>query len=116
MSNVLDQLQYAALSLAGCGSIKDRLAYAYREHLSVIESDELPEHVGDDFRELQQALHRERPLCRTEDAVHASVRKLSNKEATELAYRIVRLFGEVSRQSAASRMQAQVVPLFAAEG
>lgn len=116
MSNVLDHLQCAALSLAGSGSIKDRLTIAYREHLAIIESEQLPEEVSRDFIELRRSLHRERPLCRTEDAVHASVRKMSNEEASELAARIVRLFGAMSRQSAMPmRVPAQIVPLFAAE-
>ena len=65
----------AALTLARSGSIKDRLADAFRNHLSQVSADELPEGLRAEFRACHNALTREAPL-RGEDAVRATVRKL----------------------------------------
>ncbi len=94
----MDQMQRAALTLACTGPIKDRLASAYREHLAVIESADLPRDLADDLIAVRHAMLRERPLCRTEDAVQATVRKMSNDEAVELASRVVMLFGALCGQ------------------
>lgn len=98
MSTVIEQMQRAALTLACTGPIKDRLASAYREHLASIESADLPRDLADDLIAVRRAMVRERPLCRTEDAVQATVRKMSNEEAVEIAGRVVMLFGALCGQ------------------
>lgn len=98
MSTVMEQMQLAALTLACTGPIKDRLASAYRNHLASIESADLPRDLADDLIAVRRAMVRERPLCRAEDAVHATVRKMSNEEAVELASRVVMLFGALCGQ------------------
>ena len=97
MSPAWQQLEAAALTLARSGSIKDRLADAYRNHLSLVSADELPEGLRAEFRACHDALTREPPL-RGEDAVRATVRKLSNHEADELACTVVRLFAAMVRE------------------
>lgn len=135
MNTACEQLEGAALSLARSGTIKDRLAEAWRNHLAQVDEGELPEALREEFRTCQAALTREPPL-RGEDAVRASVRKMSSHEADELACSVVRLFAatvrEVSREEAlqnperalsavpaASRAKIkgvpQVVALYAAE-
>ena len=99
MSTTWEQLEGAALSLARSGSIKDRLADAYRNHLALVNPDELPEPLRAEFCACQEALTRERPL-RGEDAVRATVRKMSNQEADELACSVVRLFAAMVREGA----------------
>lgn len=91
MSTTWEQLEGAALSLARSGPIKDRLAEAYRNHLALVRSEDLPEELREEFRACHEALTRERPL-RGEDAVRATVRKMSSSEADELACNVVRLF------------------------
>jgi hypothetical protein len=44
------------------------------------------------------ALNRQQPLLRGEDAFRATVRKMSNTEADDVASCVVRLFGEISRE------------------
>jgi hypothetical protein len=97
MNTAWQQLEAAALTLARSGSIKDRLAEAYRNHLSLVNAEELPEGLRAEFRACHTALTREAPL-RGEDAVRATVRKLSSHEADELACNVVRLFAAMVRE------------------
>ena len=91
------------MTLARSGPIKDRLADAYRNHLALVTAEELPEGLRAEFRACHDALTRERPL-RGEDAVRATVRKLSAYEADELACSVVRLFAAMVRED--TRAQA----------
>ena len=100
MSTAWQQLEGAALSLAGSGTIKDRLADAYRNHLALVNPEELPAALRAEFRACHDALTRERPL-RGEDAVRATVRKMSNQEADEVAHTVVRLFAAMARETTA---------------
>jgi hypothetical protein len=96
MSTTFEQLEGAAVSLARAGSIKDRLAEAFRNHLAQVNAEELPEGLRADFRACHDALVRERPQP-GEDAVRATVRKLSAQDADELAGNVVRLYGAYVR-------------------
>jgi hypothetical protein len=98
MSTTLDKFRGAALSLARSGSIKDRLTNAYRNHLAFVEESELPIELVEEFRAISHALNRQQPLLRGEDTFRATVRKMSNMEANEVASCVVRLFGEISRE------------------
>jgi hypothetical protein len=98
MSTTWTELEGAALSLARSGSIKDRLIDAYRNHLALVNVEELPEALRADFRACQESLTRERPL-RGEDAVRATVRKMSGQDADDVACSLVRLFAAAVRES-----------------
>jgi hypothetical protein len=119
MSRVHDRLESATLLLARAGAIKDRLNSAWRQSLANIEPDDIPRELRLMFLELSNAMQRERPL-RGEDAVRASIRKMSNEEAEGHAALIVRMFCRMTRQQELElQMPAQsaaVVQLFAAEG
>jgi len=108
MSTTWEQLEGAVLALARSGTIKDRLADAFREHLAQLSADELPDALRADFHTCHDALTREHPL-RGEDAVRATVRKMSNDEADEVACRIVRLFGALKQES-----QREALPVVSA--
>jgi hypothetical protein len=108
MSTPWEQLEGAVLTLARSGTIKDRLADAFRNHLTHLSADALPDALRTDLRACHDALTRERPL-RGEDAVRATVRKMSNEEADEVACRIVRLFGAIKHES-----QREALPLVSA--
>ena len=99
MSTTWEQLEGAALSLARSGSIKERLTDAYRNHLAFVNIEELPQALRASFLACHDALTREPPL-RGEDAVRATVRKLSSHEADELASSVVRLFTAIARDAA----------------
>jgi hypothetical protein len=129
MNTTWEQLEGAALSLARAGSIKDRLTEAYRNHLALVNAEELPDALREEFRACNSALTRERPL-RGEDAVRATVRKMSNLEADELAANVMRLYTALARETAAAMNEPalsgltrgkmlksvpQVISLYAAE-
>ena len=97
MSRVYDRLESATLLLARAGAIKDRLNGAWRQCLANIEPEDLPRELRLQFLELSQAMQRERPL-RGEDAVRATIRKMSNEEAERQAAMIVRMFCRMTRQ------------------
>ena len=103
MSTAWEQLEGAALSLARSGPIKDRLADAYRNHLALVNADELPDALREEFRACHAALTHRRPL-RGEDAVRATVRKMSNQEADDVAGSVVRLFAALAREETALAM------------
>jgi hypothetical protein len=107
MSTTWEQLEGAALSLVRSGPIKDRLAEAYRNHLAFVRVEDLPEALREEFRACHDALTRERPL-RGEDAVRATVRKMSSTEADELACSVVRLFAAIVRECATDEVHALV--------
>jgi hypothetical protein len=99
MNTPWEQLEGAALSLARSGSIKDRLADAFRKHLVQVDVEELPEALRAPLRACRETLTRERPL-RGEDAVRATVRKMSSQEADEVAADVVRLYGALALEAA----------------
>jgi hypothetical protein len=117
MSRVYDRLETATLLLARSGAIKDRLTGAWRQCLSNIEPDDVPRELRLQFLELASAMQRERPL-RGEDAVRATIRKMSNEEAEGHAAFIVRMFCRMTRQQELElplpSQGAAVVQLFAA--
>lgn len=129
MDNTWDLLERAALTLARSGGIKDRLADAYRNHLAQIDIEDLPEPLRPLLRSTQSALTREQPL-RGEDAVRATVRKMSTEEAEQLACTVMRLFAALARESARAERDEevpgvrpkivkavpQVISLYAADG
>ena len=98
MSTAREQLEGAALSLARSGPIKERLTDAFRNHLALVKAEELPDALREEFRACHDALTHERPL-RGEDAVRATVRKMSNQQADEMACRVVRLFAALAREA-----------------
>lgn len=120
MGNILERLQGAVVVLAQQGTVKDRLAHAWQAHLAGVDAAVLPDPLRNEFRGLCDALQRERPLPRENPAL-ASVRKMSNDEASQHAAFVVRLYAAVARADMASAparapVRASVVPLFAAEG
>ena len=121
MSRVYDRLESATLLLARSGAIKERLEGAWRQCLANIEADDVPHELRLQFLELASQMQRERPL-RGEDAVRATIRKMSNEEAERHASVIVRMFCRMTRQQElelplpVADGSAAVVQLFAAEG
>ena len=120
MSRVYDRLESATLLLTRSIAIKDRLSGAWRQYLANLEPEDMPRELRLQFLELSSAMQRERPL-RGEDAVRATIRKMSNEEAERHAAHIVRMFCRMTRQQELELPMpavngAAVVQLFAAEG
>ena len=121
MTRVYDRLESATLHLARSGAIKERLEGAWRQCLANIEADDVPHEWRLQFIELSSQIQRERPM-RGEDAVRATIRKMSVEEAERHAAVIVRMFCRMNRQQELELplpvpgAGAAVVQLFAAEG
>ncbi len=94
MISAWDSLHSATLELVRSTPIKQRLIAAYRRHLSLIDEEQLPAEARGSFAQVMRSLAGVQPL-RGEDAVAASVRKMSNQEADDCAALIVEMFGHV---------------------
>jgi hypothetical protein len=115
MISAWESLHFATLELVRSTPIKQRLVCAYRRHLATIPEDQLPGEVRESFGKLMGSLCGVQPL-RGEDAVAASVRKMSNQEADDCAARIVEIFGITCRVLLnAARASAAVVQLHGAD-
>jgi hypothetical protein len=104
----------AILELVRSTPIKQRLVAAYRRYLAALPEDQLPGEVRESFDQVMKCLRGVQPL-RGEDAVAASVRKMSNQEADECAASIVEMFGQMCRAHAAPERPGTVVQLHSVE-
>ncbi|MFO1427545.1 MAG: hypothetical protein U1F11_11360 [Steroidobacteraceae bacterium] len=114
-----EKFRAAALVMARSGTVKERLQAAYRLHLAELNVDCLPLEVRGEFQAMRTSLTRERPL-RGEDALAATIRKLSSHEADRLAAQLIEIFARMSPldssealPSVSPAVSAQVIPLFA---
>ena len=111
MISAWECFHFATLELVRSTPIKQRLISAYRRHLAALPEDQLPSEVRESFGHVMRVLRGVQPLP-GEDAVAASVRKMSNQEADECASLIVEIFGLMSRFNlVANRPAAAVVQL-----
>lgn len=114
MHTTWEKFHCAALELAGAGPIKRRLFGAYVNHLSALTEEELPKEIRDDFSSFARAMSSVRPLP-GEDAVRATVRKMSDGDANRFAVQIVNMLEVVARTQLGARPQGSIVQLYAAE-
>jgi hypothetical protein len=115
MISAWESLHLATLELVRSTPIKQRLVCAYRRHLVTLPEDQLPSEVRESFSRLMDSMRGVQPL-RGEDAVAASVRKMSNQEADDSAALIVEIFGITCRVLLnAARASAAVVQLHSAD-
>ena len=115
MISAWESLHLATLELVRSTPIKQRLVCAYRRHLVTLPEDQLPSEVRESFSRLMDSMRGVQPL-RGEDAVAASVRKMSNQEADDSAALIVEIFGITCRVLLnAARASAAVVQLHTAD-
>jgi hypothetical protein len=113
MSTTWEKFQGATLSLARSGSLKDRLTDAYRNHLSAVAEEELPREIREQFHNVRCSLTRERPQ-RGEDAIRATVRKMSSHEAENIAETVVQMLSVMARSPQSTRTAAPA-PLYLLE-
>jgi hypothetical protein len=100
MISAWECFHFATLELVRSTPIKQRLICAYRHHLAGLATEQLPLDIRESFAQIVRNLCGVQPL-RGEDAVAASVRKMSNQEADHCAALIVELFGRMARAHAA---------------
>ena len=105
MISARENLHSATLELVRSIPIKQRLISAYRRHLAAVAEDQLPSEVRGSFAQVMRSLAGVQPL-RGEDAVVASVRKMSNQEADDCAALIVEIFGVMCRADVSSARQS----------
>jgi hypothetical protein len=110
MINAWERFHFATLELVRSTPIKQRLICAYRRHLAALSEHEVPDEVRDSFHQVLCNLHGVQPL-RGEDAVAASVRKMSNQEADDCAALIVEIFGTMSRTQVLHPRSSNVVQM-----
>ena len=110
MISAWDCFHFATLELVRSTPIKQRLISAYRRHLALLPEEQLPGDVRESFGQVMRCLRGVQPL-RGEDAVAASVRKMSNQEADECAALIVEMFGLMCRDHVTANRPNPVVQL-----
>lgn len=96
MSSAWENFFAATAILASAGPIKHRLIEAYKTHLATLDQDELPKEIREEFCSVTTCMSCVRPL-RGETAEQATVRKMSDMEASQLAMRIVNMLGVIAR-------------------
>jgi len=96
MSSAWEHLFAATVVLASSGPIKQRLLEAYRSHLATVDREDLPKEIREEFCSVSNCLSCVRPM-HGETAEQATVRKMSDFEAGQIAARIVNMLGAVAR-------------------
>ena len=110
MISAWECFHFATLELVRSTPIKQRLICAYRRYLADLPEDQLPSEVREAFAQVMRVLRGVQPL-RGEDAVSASVRKMSNNKADECASLIVEIFGLMCRFNVVASRPGAVVQL-----
>ncbi len=110
MISAWECFHFATLELVRSTSIKQRLICAYRRHLASLSEEQLPDEAHEPFNQIIRCLQGVQPLP-GEDAVAASVRKMSTHEADECAALIVEVFGLMCRVRVATTRPSAVVQL-----
>ena len=110
MTSAWESLHFATLELVRSTPIKQRLVNAYRKHLQTLPEDQLPNEVRDVFGQVLKSLHGVQPQ-KGEDAVAASVRKMSIQDADDCAAQIVEIFGMMCKSHHSASRSSSVVQL-----
>ena len=114
MISAWECFHFATLELVRSTPIKQRLVCAYRRYLAALQENEIPSEVRESYGQVMRSLCGVQPL-RGEDAVAASVRKMSNQEADECAAQIVEIFGLMCRAHHGASRTGSVVHLHPVE-
>ena len=97
LAHLATQFFAAARALAWhTGSLQERLADAYADHLLPITGDALPPELQPAFRELEEQLTRTPPHTEVEDPFQAATQVMSDDEARALIERILVLYGRLA--------------------
>ena len=95
-SHVATNFFAAALALAWHrGSLQERLADAYADHLLQVTTDDLPPELRPVFRELEEQMNVADPEG-DEDPFLVAARRLSDDETRQLIERIVAMYGRLA--------------------
>ena len=114
MISAWECFHFATLELVRSSPIKQRLVCAYRRHLASLQENDIPSEVRECYAQVMRSLCGVAPL-RGEDAVAASVRKMSNQEADDCAAQIVEIFGMMCKTHHSATRSTSVVQLHSVE-
>lgn len=114
MISAWECFHFATLELVRSTPIKQRLVCAYRRYLASLSAEDVPSEVRESYAQVMRSLCGVQPL-RGEDAVAASVRKMSNHEADECAAQIVEIFGLMCKSHHGAGRGGTVVQLHSVE-
>ena len=114
MISAWECFHFATLELVRSTPIKQRLICAYRRHLASLQDSDIPGEVRESYGQVIRSLCGVQPL-RGEDAVTASVRKMSNQEADDCAAQIVEIFGMMCKTHHNATRSSSVVQLHSVE-
>jgi hypothetical protein len=114
MISAWECFHFATLELVRSTPIKQRLICAYRRHLASLQETDIPGEVRESYGQVMRSLCGVQPL-RGEDAVTASVRKMSNQEADDCAAQIVEIFGLMCKTHHHATRSSSVVQLHSVE-
>ena len=98
MPYLAERFEAAVSALVAEGSVKERLAAAYSEHLDDLESSELPQSMQPKFEDLHSALHAVNPIGK-ERCIRAAIRKMSRLQAGDHARTIFTLYADLISRS-----------------
>ena len=96
MSSHVDRFYAAVSVVAGHGNIKQRLIGAFEEHLAIVEGEELPLAIREEFAELKRLVTGVEPL-NGEGRIRATIRKMSVVEADACAQKLVDVYTNLVR-------------------
>jgi len=114
MISAWECFHFATLELVRSSPIKQRLVCAYRRHLASLQESDIPSEARESYAHVMRSLCGVAPL-RGEDAVAASVRKMSNQEADDCAAQIVEIFGMMCKTHHTATRSTSVVQLHSVE-
>jgi hypothetical protein len=114
MVSAWECFHFATLELVRSTPIKQRLISAYRRHLASLQENDIPSEARESYGQVMRSLCGVQPL-RGEDAVTASVRKMSNQEADDCAAQIVEIFGLMCKTHHGAMRSGSVVQLHSVE-
>jgi len=114
MISAWECFHFATLELVRSSPIKQRLVCAYRRHLAPLQESDIPSEARESYAHVMRSLCGVAPL-RGEDAVAASVRKMSNQEADDCAAQIVEIFGMMCKTHHTATRSTSVVQLHSVE-
>jgi hypothetical protein len=114
MISTWECFHFATLELVRSTPIKQRLVCAYRRHLASLQESDIPIEVRESYGQVMRSLRGVAPL-RGEEAVTASVRKMSIQEADDCAAQIVEIFGLMCKTHHSATRSGTVVQLHAVE-
>ena len=80
----------------GKGSIQERVASAYRDSLMLLEANELPDVIQENFRAIQQRLIRIRDIEGSDGDIQVTADFMDDETAVEIARQIVEMFHTIT--------------------